>query len=66
MVQQNLLNAGSNLQEQIFPKVQVPQTGAGVGAGVDSGGAGVGAGVGAGGEAPQAFPMEPMLIKYLD
>ena len=58
MVQHHLLNAGSNLQVQIFPKVQVPQTGAGV----DSGGAGVGAG----GEAPQAFPMEPMLIKYLD
>ena len=58
MVQHSLLNAGSNLQEQIFPKVQVPQTGAGV----DSGGAGVGAG----GKAPQAFPMEPMLIKYLD
>ena len=62
MVQHHLLNAGSNLQEQIFPKVQVPQTGAGV----ESGGAGVGAGVGAGGEAPHAFPMEPMLIKYLD
>ena len=39
---------------------------AGGGAGVDAGGAGVGAGAGAGGKAPQAFPIEPMLIKYLD
>ena len=34
---------------------------AGGGAGV---GAGVGAGAGAGGKAPQAFPIEPMLIKF--
>ena len=39
---------------------------AGGGAGVDAGGAGVGAGAGAGGKAPQALPIEPILIKYLD
>ena len=51
-------------QEILGPQLVFPV--AGGGAGVDAGGAGVGAGAGAGGNAPQAFPIEPMLIKYLD
>ena len=43
-------------QERLGPQLVFPVAGGG-GAGV---GAGVGAGAGAGGNAPQAFPIEPM------
>ena len=52
----------NGMQEGVEPHLVFPVAGGG-GAGV---GAGVGAGAGAGGNAPQAFPIEPMLIKYLD
>ena len=44
------------MQEGVEPHLVFPVAGGG-GAGV---GAGVGAGAGAGGNAPQAFPIEPM------
>ena len=46
-------------QERLAPQLVFPVAGGGAGVG-----AGVGAGAGAGGKAPQAFPIEPMLIKF--